>query len=301
MTRFRTVRNVLAIAMLVFSLGAGLLAAPISSARQNDGADPLVTLYFLRDGRIGSAVRPIAELPQDISIWDASLIALFAGPRDDEHAAGLRTALLPATALAAPVALDANTGVATVDLHAAFVQDMAGRASAEIPWRMAQIVATLTQFPEIAAVAFRLDGQPLPGRTATGEETTAPTTRADIEDLTPLILLERPGVWQQVASPLRLTGTANTFEAVVSWRLVDRDGAEIGSGWFMATSGSGIRGTFDETIPVDAAPGRATLVLFEESAMDGSPVNVVSIPIEIVAPGAAAAPATAAGITGPLG
>ena len=45
------------------------------------------------------------------------------------------------------------------------------------------------------------------------------------------------------------------------------------------------RGTFDETIPFEVTrQGRATLLLFELSAADGSMINVVAIPIEIVRP-----------------
>jgi len=287
MQRFRVTRRALALAILVLGLGAGIIAPASSTARQTADADALVSLYFLRDGQLGVAIRPTAQLAQDISVYDATLLELFRGPRDDEHAAGLRTAITDLTTLAAPVAVDAASGVATVDLTTAFVQDRAGREADDVPWRMAQVIATLTQFPEITAVAFTVDGTPLPGTTATGELTDAPLTRLDIEELTPAILLERPGVWQQVGSPLHLTGTANVFEAVVSWRLVDRDGVDIGSGWFMATSGTGTRGTFDEMLEVDAAPGRATLVLYEASAMDGAPIHVVSVPIEFVAAPAA--------------
>ncbi len=312
MNRLRITRRLLALAILVFGFGAGLLspAPAATTAQQSASADPFFTLYFLRDGKLGAAIRPTAQLAQDISIYDATLLELVRGPRDDEHAAGLRTAITDLATLAAPVAVDA--GVATVDLSPAFVQDRAGRPADDVPWRMAQVIATLTQFPEITAVRFMVAGEPLPGTTATGELTDAPLTRLDIEQLTPAILLERPGVWQQVSSPLHLTGTANVFEAVVSWRLVDRDGVDIDSGWFMATSGSGTRGTFDETLAVDAAPGRATLVLYEASAMDGAPINVVSVPIEFVAapaadstptiaPGTPAATATAAAPTATVG
>ena len=50
----------------------------------------------------------------------------------------------------------------------------------------------------------------------------------------------------------------------------------------MATSGSGTRGTFDETLSFSSSVhGDATLVVFESSAKDGSEVNVVEVGVKI--------------------
>ena len=62
---------------------------------------------------------------------------------------------------------------------------------------LAQIVYTLTQFPTVESV--EIDGESY--------------TRADFEEQTPSVLVESPLPFEEVTSPLRATGTANTFEA----------------------------------------------------------------------------------------
>ena len=49
-------------------------------------------------------------------------------------------------------------------------------------------------------------------------------TRADFEEQTPIILVESPLPFEEVTSPLRVTGTANTFEATFQYELLDARG-----------------------------------------------------------------------------
>jgi hypothetical protein len=148
---------------------------------------------------------------------------------------------------------------------------------------MAQIVFTLTQFPEIRSVSFRVEGAPINALDSDGASVSRPVMREDYASLTPAILVESPGVWERLTSPIRITGSANTFEANVQYRITDARGTSVAEGFFSATSGSGVRGTFDEEIEFDVIrQGRATLVVFEQSALDGSEVNIIAIPIEIV-------------------
>lgn len=131
----------------------------------------------------------------------------------------------------------------------------------------AEIVATLTQFPTVQSV--ELEGERL--------------TRADIEELTPQILLESPLPGARVASPVRLTGTANTFEATVQIQVLDAEGNTLSSSFTTATSGNGTRGTFDTTIGFDTTEEQeGTLFLFEQSAEDGSPLHEVRVPVTLL-------------------
>ena len=52
-------------------------------------------------------------------------------------------------------------------------------------------------------------------------------TRADFEDLTPAILVESPLPFAAVSSPLRVWGTANTFEATFEYELLDAAGKAL--------------------------------------------------------------------------
>jgi Immunoglobulin-like domain of bacterial spore germination len=126
---------------------------------------------------------------------------------------------------------------------------------------LAQLVYTRTQFPDVDSV--EIDGTRY--------------TRADFEEQTPLILVESPLAYDEVSSPLRATGTANTFEATFQYELKDGDGNVVDEHFVTATSGTGTRGTFDfATKPFEDV---GSLVVFERSAEDGSRINEVEIPL----------------------
>jgi len=128
---------------------------------------------------------------------------------------------------------------------------------------LAQIVYSLTSFPTVQSVNGK--------------------TRADVEDFAPAILVEDPSPGEAVTSPMRVTGTANTFEATFTYRLEDAQGNELAKDFVTATSGSGTRGTFDFTVPftVDSAQD-GKLVVFELSAEDGSVTHEREIPLRLV-------------------
>ena len=99
---------------------------------------------------------------------------------------------------------------------------------------------------------------------------------------TPAILVESPLPEAQVKSPLRITGTANTFEATFQYELVDSGGKIVAKHFVTATSGSGTRGTFDFTVEYPAGhSGPGKLVVYESSAKDGSRIHDVEIPLQL--------------------
>jgi hypothetical protein len=129
---------------------------------------------------------------------------------------------------------------------------------------LAQVVYTLSQFDPASRVTYASKSY----------------TRADFENETPLILVESPLPFARVTSPLRVTGTANTFEATFDYDLVGPDGKVIAHHFVTATSGSGTRGTFDFTVPFTISqPGQGKLVVYELSAKDGSRIHQVEIPL----------------------
>jgi germination protein M len=105
--------------------------------------------------------------------------------------------------------------------------------------------------------------------------------RSDFEALTPAILVESPLPFAAVSPPLRVTGTANTFEATFEYELVDPAGKVLSHDFVTATSGSGTRGTFDFTVPFEAPNGLGKLVVYERSAADGSRIHQVEIPLTL--------------------
>lgn len=212
-------------------------------------------VYFLRDGKVGPVFRSLTDTP---GVARAALEALFAGPQDGERSQGLITGVPKGTAVST---LEIADGVATAGVTAPGALSPAGRA---------QIVYTLTQFPTVKRVRLRVnDGA---AGSAVG--------RADSEAQTPAILVESPLPGDSVDSPLELSGTANTFEATFRYELLRPDGGKLAEDFGTATSGSGTRGTFSETLAFEI-PNRqlGTLVVYESSAADGSRVHVVKIPL----------------------
>lgn len=208
-------------------------------------------VYWLREGKVWPTLR---EVEATEAVAEAALEELLSGPTAGERAdLRLSTAVPEGTELV-DVAVDDD--VARVELSAELSD-----AS------LAQVVYTASQFPTVEAVEIQ-------GRTL---------TRADFESFTPAILVESPLAFEDVASPLRVTGTANTFEANFQYELTDTDGRIVDEHFVTATSGSGERGTFDfttqpYTIPFD---GVGALIVFESSAEDGSRINLVEIPLRM--------------------
>jgi Immunoglobulin-like domain of bacterial spore germination/Sporulation and spore germination len=210
----------------------------------------VVRVYFLRDGKVAPVAR---EVPQTQAVAFASLEELFAGPTAVDRADGLATSV-PADA--SPGAVTLVNGVARVDIP------QLPRAG------LAQVVYTLTQFPTVRGV-----------RTGRSIGDTKPLTRADFEDVTPAILVESPLPHEPVTSPLHVSGTANTFEATFDVRLLDSAGRQLVQKVVTATSGSGMRGTYDValTFPDTAIP--RWLEAYEPSAENGRPLHKVRIPV----------------------
>jgi germination protein M len=107
-------------------------------------------------------------------------------------------------------------------------------------------------------------------------------TASTVEEALPAIDVESPAPGAAVTSPLTIRGTANTFEATFMVELRPKQGKPLYKNFVTATSGNGTRGTFEKTLDftVDREqPG--TLVVYENSAEDGSVVNEVEIPVTI--------------------
>ena len=250
--------------------------APVSSAAGTTIAPAekmVLSAYFVR----GEQVAPVHRtIDPTVATSRAALSELLAGPTGAEREIGFDTGVPAGTALEA-VAIGPD-GVATVELSPAFAE---GGGSLAMRLRLAQVVFTLTQFATVTGVQLADEGEPVDVFGTEGIVLDGPMTRDDFEDLTPAILVEDPAPFDVVASPLRVHGTANVFEAAFMVRLTDGGGNVVYEGPQMATSGTGTRGTFDLTIATTGAPGPAELRLWEASARDGSDVNVVTIPLEL--------------------
>lgn len=213
---------------------------------------------------------------QDVTsaVGRAAVEALLAGPTEAERTAGVVTAVPATTEL---LGLTIADGVATVDLTSAFGS---GGGSLSMFLRLAQLTYTLTQFRTVRWVNLRIDGAPVEVFGTEGIVLDQPMTRRDYRDQLPPILVRRPWIGMEASSPIRVAGSADVFEAVVSISVLDASGTAIVDATTMATCGTGCRGAFATAVPYEVDETQAgTVRVYEVSAEDGSPVNVVDIPV----------------------
>ena len=249
----RPVLLLVALALLVAGCGGDDETAPTNTTTTTASGETVnVRVYFLREGKVWPVLR---EVPKDDEQATWAFSELTRGPTQEGEAdLGLSTQIPTFDGQAD--SLEVRNGVARFTSTVTFT-DAA----------YAQIVHTLSQFPAVRKVVIE-------GKSR---------TRADFEDFTPAILVESPLPFEDVEIPLRVTGTANTFEATFSYELTDTDGLIVDEDFVTATSGTGTRGTFDFTTKPFTVPfdGVGSLIVFELSAKDGSRINLVEIPLRM--------------------
>ena len=223
-------------------------------------------------------MQPVARVAPagTTAVLKAALEALLAGPTASETAAGLGTTVPSGTRL---LGVSLSGHVAIVDFTAAFAS---GGGSLSMTDRLAQVVYTATQFPGVTAVTLKLDGKTIKALGGEGIIVDHPRTRASCEGETPAILIDRPAWGGTLKAGGSVGGTANVFEAVFRIEVRDSSGARVFAKTVHATSGTGTRGTWTVTPTLSGAkPGLGTILVYESSAKDGSPINGVKVPILI--------------------
>ena len=115
-------------------------------------------------------------------------------------------------------------------------------------------------------------GSPSPS----GGEPTGDEPKASIVVRTP-----QPG--DEVVSPVTIAGTADVFEATVSIVILDESGQELAATFATATCGTGCRGRYSAEVSFFTETRQSgTITVFESSAEDGTPRNLVTIPVVLV-------------------
>jgi hypothetical protein len=248
-------------------------SSPTASPSPTPAQSMTYELWFTYDGSLFVTHRTEPFTP---AVGTRALEALFDGPTSEERSADIHTTINPGTRLHG---LTIEDGVATVDLDDTFV----GQETPAIAvGSLAQVVYTLTQFDRIQGVVFEVDGRPLTN--FGGYELDGAQRRADLSDQLPFILVQSPLLGERVSSPVHISGTADVFEAVVSIAILDQNGRVIASTFTMATCGTGCRGTWETDVAYDvAATQHGTIRVYEVSAMDGSEIHVVNIPVTLTA------------------
>jgi hypothetical protein len=237
---------------------------PTASPSSSPGRPFTFQVWLVRGGRLFVTRRTEPLVP---AVGQLALDALVAGPNALELAASVRSEIPPG--VAADITALAG-GVATVDLDPQFFQATASGSAL----RRGQVVYTLTQYSTISSVSFTRGGTAVDGHA---------WSRRDFAALLPAITVESPTIGQRVSSPVTVAGTANVFEATVSFRILDASGNEIARTFTQASCGTGCRGDYSVSVPFTIGseqPG--TIEVYEVSAKDGSAINVVDIPVILI-------------------
>lgn len=212
---------------------------------------------------------------EDVDFSRAVSAAMQAG---EELPPGLQTSI-PDDVVVVSTRVEGETIIA--DMNEAFL-DGAGGTLADFTM-LNQLVYTLTFGNEDGEVLFTVNGEPLQAFGSQGLDLTEPLNRETFLDLEQLQLhvinLTSPIVQQDDGTYL-VTGVANVFEGSLVVGVVDGTGEMVHEEPVQATSGSGTWGTFSTGISAELiVPGESSIRVFTYSAEDGSPVDVVTIPI----------------------
>lgn len=130
-------------------------------------------VFFVAGTRLQPATRQVVDPPTVRRVLDA----LLAPPSESEVAAGLRSAIPPATTLGYS---KSPNNVISVDLSPEFSRT----STPEQVLALAQIVFTLTEIPDVAGVQFTLNGSPVEVPTPAGS-TTGPVNRDAFPNIAP--------------------------------------------------------------------------------------------------------------------
>jgi spore germination protein GerM len=258
------------------SLGKPTRSTASTSGEQTGSVPTLLALqvWFTRDDGL-VAVRRTHQPTRLVAT--AAVNSLLDGPTAGERALGYSSAVPTGTKL---LGIGIRNGVATVDLTSEF-QNGAGSRSMQM--RLGQIVYTLTQFPTVLKVRFRLDGEDVNVFSRGDVVLDHPVGRNDYVNLLPAITVDNPAPDDLATSPVTVSGTANVFEANVSIEILNANDEVVGKTFTTASCGTGCRGTYSTRVTYKVKkeqPG--TIVVHDDDAAGtGRPPHEVRIPVTL--------------------
>jgi germination protein M len=255
----------------------GPSSEPSSAPTPAPSGTSVVRAYFILAGAPGSEglVPYLFEVPKTQAIATAAMTALLGGsPTNRDGFQDISSAIPTGTKL---LGLSIANGVATVDLSGEFA---AGGGSASSQYRLAQVVYTLTQFPSVDTVLFKVDGSVVTVFGSEGIVLNGPVGRSRFYDQLPTIFVDRPASGAALGNPGRVAGSAQgLFEATFRITLLDGAGRVVADQQAMAACFCD-SGAFDVTVAYTVPKAQwGTLRVWDGSAKDGKPENVREYPV----------------------
>ena len=191
----------------------------------------------------GERVIPVRRfVPHTVAVAQAAVSSLLRGPTAAERKSGCSSLIPAGTGLRG---VSVSRGVAAVDLSRRFES---GGGSLSMQLRVAQVVFTLTQFPAVSRVAFRLDGRPVEsigGEGILGLTAGRPRRLRGADSADPRRAAARRATLS--ARSILVRGTANVFEARLVVDLVTTNGVLLARRNVLAAAGTGTRGRIQRT------------------------------------------------------
>lgn len=169
-----------------------------------------------------------------------------------------------------------NEHTITVDMNEAFLAGSGTGLLGDFTM-LNQLIYTAAAFGEIESVLFTVNGEPVTAFGSEGLDLSEPQGRDAFLDQLNTVNVDSPAQGQG-DEPLRIAGFANVFEATVSLEVVDSSGNVVQEDFTTATCGTGCWGAYEFEVDYPFV-GDETIRVFWHSAEDGSPSDVVSIPV----------------------
>jgi Immunoglobulin-like domain of bacterial spore germination len=115
-----------------------------------------------------------------------------------------------------------------------------------------------------------------PSEAATPDPSACPDNPSPPKPNNPTVIVDRPTENQRVTSPVPISGRAQVFEAHVSITIFDASGKAIVNTFTLAQEMAEVPKPFSTQVPFTVATEQLGCIrVFESSAKDGSPINVV--------------------------
>lgn len=164
----------------------------------------------------------------------------------------------------------------TVDMNEAFLEGSGSGLLGDFTM-LNQLIYTATAQGGFESVVFTVNGEPVTTFGSEGLDLSGPQGKDAFLDQVNSVNVDSP-LQGQGDAPLTVAGFANVFEATVSLEVVDAGGNVVHQDFATATCGTGCWGAYEFQVDY-AFVGEETVRVFWHSAEDGSPSDVVSIPV----------------------
>jgi hypothetical protein len=222
-------------------------------------APVVVPAYFMIDTRTGLRLAREQRAVAGSDPIRGAVEAMIAGPTDPDYT----TTWNRATRVLGTSRVD---GAIVVDLSADARTANVGSPGAALMIQQLVYTATGAAGEPGTPVLLRIDGKRA-GELWGVVAWDAPVTREDPISVRLLVQIDSPAEGATTTSPLRVTGEAAVFEAVLRWAVRDASGVEVSSGVTMTAEGQ----TFAPyAFEVELTPGTYTVVITEDDPSDGA-------------------------------